>query len=247
MPETERRRLDILGVQVDRISMLEALEKLEDFIRERRPRFIATANAEMVMLAWKDAAFCRILNSADLVLPDGAGVVWAARRLGGGMPERVAGYDLTQQLLQRAAVDGYRVYWLGSSPGVAEEAVAKATIKWPGIVTVGIRNGYFATDDETVKTEIRQAKPDILLCALGVPKQEKWLADNLADLQVPVAIGVGGTFDVMAGKVRRAPVWMQQSSLEWLYRLIHQPSRFIRMLALPHFVLRVLWVEWTSR
>lgn len=247
MSENDRRRSDVLGVQIDRISMQEALSRLDEFICQRCPRLIATANAEMVMLARKDADFGRILNTADLVLPDGAGVVWAARRLGEAVTERVAGYDLTQNLLQKAAAAGYRVYWLGASPGVAEVAAAKAAAKWPGLVTVGIRNGYFQLTDATVITEIRQTKPDILLCALGVPKQEKWLAANLTELQVPVSIGVGGTFDVMAGRVNRAPLWMQQASLEWLYRLICQPSRFGRMLVLPRFVLQVLRSAWTTR
>lgn len=244
---SERQRINILSVLVDSISMTDALDRLEGFIHQRSPRLIATANAEMVMLAHENPSFCRTLNSADLVLPDGAGVVWAARRLGASVPERVAGYDLTQRLLQRAAKAGYRIFWLGAAPGVAEEAAARAADRCPGLITVGIRDGYFAMDDDSVIKEIRQAQPDILLCALGVPKQETWLMQHLDALAVPVSIGVGGTFDVMAGKVKRAPVWMQQSGLEWLYRLLCQPSRFVRMLALPRFAAKVLLVAWTSR
>lgn len=243
----ERPRLNILGVMVDRVTMAEALARLENYIRERRPRLVVTANAEMVMLAQTDSDLCDILNAADLVLADGAGVVWAAGKLGSGVPERVAGFDLTQELLVRAATAKYRIFWLGAAPGVAEAAAQIAAQRNPGFVTVGIHDGYFSQNDRTVIQAIRDARPDILLCALGVPKQEKWLRENLTELQVPVSIGIGGTFDVMAGKVRRAPVWMQKSGLEWSYRLIRQPSRLIRMLALPKFVLRVLRAAWTSR
>ena len=227
--------------------MQESLDRLAAFVHDRRPRLVATANAEMVMMAQEDPELFSILNSADLVLPDGAGVVWAAKKLGSGVPERVAGYDLTQELLRRAAAEKYRIYWLGAAPGVAEIAAQKAAELYPGIITAGIHDGFFPSDDPSIIRNIHEAKPDILLCALGVPKQEKWLARNLAILQVPVSIGVGGTFDVMAGKVRRAPLWMQKSGMEWSYRLICQPSRLIRMLALPRFVLRVLHAAWTSR
>ncbi len=227
--------------------MQESLDRLAAFVHDRRPRLVATANAEMVMMAQEDPELFSILNSADLVLPDGAGVVWAAKKLGSGVPERVAGYDLTQELLRRAAAEKYRIYWLGAAPGVAEIAAQKAAELYPGIITAGIHDGFFPSDDPSIIRNIHEAKPDILLCALGVPKQEKWLARNLAILQVPVSIGVGGTFDVMAGKVRRAPLWMQKSGMEWSYRLICQPSRLIRMLALPRFVLRVLRAAWTSR
>ena len=237
----------MLGIGVDRVAMREALAVLEGFIRERVPRLVATANAEMVMLAQDDRELFGILNRADLVLADGAGVVWAARRLGPGVPERVAGYDLTQELLRRAAVAGFRVYWLGAAPGVAETAARLAAERFPGLVSVGVHDGYFRPDDAEIVTRIRDANPDILLCALGVPKQEKWLSRNLQLLGVPVSIGVGGTFDVMAGLVKRAPLWMQRAGLEWSYRLIRQPSRLVRMLALPRFVLRVLLSAWTTR
>ena len=242
-----RIQVNILGIRVDAITMTEALNRVETFIRERQTRQVATANAEMVMLAQEDKLLSGILNSADLVLADGAGVVWAAKRLGEGVPERVAGFDLTQELLARAAISGYRIFWLGAAPGIAETAAQKASQHYPGLITVGIHDGYFAPEDRTITQMVQEARPDILLCALGVPKQEKWLREHLAQLQVPVSIGIGGTFDVMAGKVKRAPVWMQRAGLEWSYRLIRQPSRLIRMLALPKFALRVLLASWTTR
>lgn len=234
-------RIKVLGVSIDEVTMAEALAIVENYIGKRQPRLVATANAEMVMLAQQDSELARILNQADLVVPDGAGVVWAARHQGRPVPERVAGYDLAQVLLAKAAVCGYRVYFFGGAPGVANKAREAAQRWYPGLQVVGVRHGFFTADDETgIIEEIRRNEPDVLLAALGVPKQEKWLAAHLAELAVPVAIGVGGTFDVMAGVMRRAPLWMQQAGLEWLFRLYCQPTRLIRMMALPRFVLRVL-------
>ena len=245
----ERDRVDVLGVGVDVVTFRQALERVETFIRRASPpSLVATANAEMVMIAQQDAELFQILNSAALTLADGAGVVWAARHLGPGVPERVAGYDLTQDLLRLSAEKGYRVYWLGASPGVAAAAAARAAAANPGLITVGIHDGYFQpADDAGIIDLVKTARPDILLCALGVPKQEKWLSKYREVLQVPVTIGVGGTFDVMAGNVKRAPLWMQRSGLEWSYRLLRQPSRLFRMMALPRFVLKVWLSAWTTR
>ena len=156
------------------------------------------------------------------------------------MPERVAGYDLAQELLRAAPSERRRVYFFGSAPGVAEKAKAKAEKLYPGIEIVGVRDGYFKPEDNAaIIEEIKAAKPDLLLVALGVPKQEKWIASHLAELGVPVAIGVGGTLDVMAGVMKRAPRWMQKAKLEWLFRGMLQPKRAGRLLALPKFVLKV--------
>ncbi len=234
-------RCDILGVAIDAVTLVEAERIVAGFIAAGRPHFVATANAEMVMAAGQDAELARILAGADLVVPDGAGVVWAARRLGYAMPERVAGFDLAQALLARAAVEGWRVYFFGGAPGIADQAAEAAAARWPGLTVAGVRHGYFdVAESDGIVAAISAAKPHILLAALGVPKQEKWLAANMARLAVPVSMGVGGTFDVMAGVVSRAPLWMQRAGLEWLYRLGREPRRFRRMLALPRFVLRVL-------
>lgn len=243
----ENRRITVLGIPVDPVDMDQAVNILEERIRQQSPGIICTANAEMVMLAQNDAELRHILCSADLVLADGFGVVWAARRLAAGVPERVAGFDLTQNLLKSAARSGYRIFWLGAAPGIAAAAAQKAADTFPGLITVGILDGYFGNNDAEVITAIQNAKPDILLCALGVPRQEKWLWASRDKLQVPVMIGVGGTFDVMAGKMQRAPLWMQNAGLEWLYRLMIQPQRIFRMLALPRFVLKVIKTQWTSR
>lgn len=221
--------------------MEEAVRTIERFIKERVPRLIATANAEMVMLAEKDKELAAILNNADLVVPDGAGVVWAARHQGHVVPERVAGYDLVQYLLKISAARSYRVFLFGSAPGIAERAQLAAEQYYQGVKIVGTCSGFFDDKKEQeIIHRIQSLQPDILLVALGVPKQEKWLAHHMSQLNVPVSIGVGGTFDVMAGAMQRAPLWMQQANIEWLFRLISQPKRAVRMLALPHFVLKVL-------
>lgn len=233
-------RVNILGVDVDAVTMAEAVDVVRRAMDTRAGVMVATANAEMLMRATHDEELRHILNASALVVPDGAGTVWAARHLGHAMPERVAGYDLAQELLRCAPAEGRCVYFFGSAPGVAEKAKAKAEQLYPGIEIVGVRNGFFSpADNAAIIAEIRAARPDLLLVALGVPKQEKWIAAHLAELDVPVAIGVGGTLDVMAGVMKRAPHWMQRAKLEWLFRGLMQPKRAGRLLALPKFVLKV--------
>ena len=233
-------KVKILGVSVDSVTMQQALDKVENFFEERKPVIVATANAEMLMRATHDEELKNILNAAELVVPDGAGTVWAARHLGCKMPERVAGYDLAQELMKRAPSKNCRIYFFGSAPGVADKAKLKAEELYPGIKIVGTRNGFFTEADEPqIIADIKAAQPDLLLAALGVPKQEKWLAKYKDELNVPVSIGVGGTFDVMAGVMKRAPLWMQKAKLEWLFRAMLQPKRAGRLIALPKFVLKV--------
>ena len=234
-------KVEILGVNVNSLTMAEAVETVKNFIEKGERRLIATANAEMIMRATYDVELKTILNAADLVVPDGAGTVWAAGYLGHPMPERVAGYDLSQELMRLAPSKKYKLYFFGSAPGVADLAKAKAEKWYPGIDIVGTRNGFFSAEDEqSIIADIKAKKPDILLVALGVPKQEKWLYTHLDELNVPVSIGVGGSFDVMAGVMKRAPLWMQKAKLEWLYRGLKQPSRIGRLMALPKFVFKVM-------
>ncbi len=233
-------RVNILGVKVDAVTMSQAVERVANLIDAGKPSIVATANAEMLLRATHDAELKDILNAASLVVPDGAGTVWAARHLGKHMPERVAGFDLVQQLMKVAPVKGWKFFLFGSAPTIADKAKSKAEQLYPGIKIVGTRNGYFTSSDEPeIISRIKSSRPDILLAALGVPKQEKWLAKFRDELNVPVSIGVGGTFDVMAGVVKRAPLWMQRARLEWLFRAMLQPSRAGRLVALPKFVLKV--------
>lgn len=235
------KQVEILGVNVNSLTMSEAVAQVQKFIEDKRIALVATANAEMLMRTTEDKELKEILNGADLVVPDGAGTVWAAGYLGQPMPERVAGYDLAQELMRQAPMKKHRIFFFGSAPGVADKAKDKAEALYPGIEIVGTRNGYFtAADESEILAEIKAAKPDVLLAALGVPKQEKWLWAHKDELQVPVSIGVGGTLDVMAGVMERAPLWMQKAKLEWLFRGLKQPSRAGRLMALPRFVFKVM-------
>lgn len=190
----------------------------------------------MLMYANKDAELKWILNNAAVVTADGAGTVWAARHLGYEMPERVAGVDLITQLFAQ----GYKFYFLGAAEGVAEMAAEKVHRKY-GAKIVGTRNGFFSNEEiPAIIEDINQSGAEILLAGLGVPKQEKFLACNLSQLKTAVNIGVGGSLDVLAGKVKRAPVWMQRAKLEWLFRALMQPSRAGRLIALPQFVYKVM-------
>lgn len=233
-------RVEILGVHVDAVTMTQAVERVAKLIGAGKSSLVATANAEMLLRATHDDELKKILNAANLVVPDGAGTVWAARHLGRQMPERVAGFDLVQELMKIAPQRSWKIFLFGSAPGIADKAKSKAETLYPGIKIVGTRNGYFtAVDEPEIIAQIKNSRPNILLAALGVPKQEKWLFAHMNELNVPVSIGVGGTFDVMAGAVKRAPLWMQRARLEWLFRAMLQPSRAGRLVALPKFVLKV--------
>lgn len=230
--------LKVLNVNINNLTMQEAVKKLEEYVASKSPHLIATANAEMIMLAQNDKEFFEILNTADLVVPDGAGVIWAGNHLGFKMKERVAGFDLVQEILRISSTKNYKIYFVGGEPGITEKAKATAEKLYPGIQIVGTEHGFFQSDEDLI-AKITASKPDFLFFALGVPKQEKWLKKYLTRLDVPVAMGVGGTFDVMAGTTKRAPIWMQQAGLEWLYRLLKQPQRAKRMLALPKFAIEI--------
>ena len=234
--------IQVLDVPVHPYSMDAAVQYLDDKIQEQKHSFVVTANAEIIMMCQDDAEYKNILtNVADLVLPDGAGTGWAGRQLGYAVPERVAGLDLFNRLLNLAAEKGYRVFFFGASPGIAEAAKKKAESLYPGVTVVGCRDGYFKdSDNKSIIDAINNSGAQILFIALGAPKQEKWLQTHLQELKPYITMGIGGSFDVLAGKMERAPLWMQKYSLEWLFRLYKQPSRFTRMLALPKFVIKVI-------
>lgn len=233
----------ILDVPVHPLTMGEAVSVLEESITSGEQAFVVTANAEIIMMCQEDAGYKKIVSQdAQLVLPDGAGAVWAGRHLGYKVPERVAGFDLYCQLLDKAAQKGYKAFFFGGSPGIAEAAKAKSEELYPGVQVVGCRNGYFKEEESlAIIDEINASGADMLFAALGAPKQEKWLVRYREQLKPKILMGIGGSFDVFAGKMERAPKWMQDASLEWLFRLYKQPSRFMRMMALPKFVLKVVF------
>lgn len=240
-----KKPVKILGVPVHPLTMNESVAVLEEKLQKKEQAFVVTANAEIIMMCQQDKEYNNIVSEqADLVLPDGAGAVWAGRYLGNEVPERVAGFDLYNQLLKLSADKGYKAYFFGGAPGVAEAAKNKAEELYLGVQIVGCRNGYFTeAEEEAIIKEINDAAPDMLFVALGAPKQEKWLVKYRNQLKPRILMGIGGSFDVLAGKMERAPKWMQEASLEWAFRLYKQPSRFMRMLALPKFVLKVIFCK----
>lgn len=231
----------ILGLRVDCLSPNEALETIDGYVRERTPRQVVTADSSMVVLARHDPELRRIVEGADLVTPDGWGILWASRMFRTPISYKVSGVDLAERLCARSPLKGYRIFFLGAGPNVAEEAAEKMRQRYPGTHIVGVRDGFFtAAQEPEVAAEIRATAPDVVLVALGIPKQEKWIDRHKAVLDVPVFIGVGGTFDVFSGRVKRAPLWMQNSGLEWLYRLSKNPRKFGKVMTLPQFALLAL-------
>lgn len=233
----------ILGVPVHPLTMEEAVSELDARTGRGEQTFVVTANAEIIMMCQDDPEYRKIVcEKADIVLPDGAGAVWAGRRLGYDVPERVAGCDLYLKLMELAAAKGRKAFFFGAAPGVAEAARAKCEAMFPGVQVAGCRNGYFKEEDVPgIIEEINSSGADFLFAALGAPKQEKWLDRHRSQLKPKVLMGLGGSLDVLAGRMERAPKWMQDASLEWAFRLYKQPSRFLRMMALPKFVLKVIF------
>jgi len=230
----------ILGSRVDSLTLAGAVARVARYIEEGSPHQVVTINAEIAYQAHRAPRLREIINRAALVTADGSGVVWAARTLGRPLPGRVTGIDLLQALAAEGAVRGWRFYLYGAAPGVAETAAAKLKASYPGLEIAGISHGYQAAAGmPALITAIKAARPHILLVGLGAPRQEYWIAGHLQELRVPVVMGVGGSFDVLAGVAKRAPVWMQELNLEWLYRVI-KGKRFKRALALPKFMVAVL-------
>ncbi|MDO4563297.1 MAG: WecB/TagA/CpsF family glycosyltransferase [Clostridia bacterium] len=232
--------VSILGVKVSAVDFEGAAGKAMEFLNSDEPKIIVTPNSEMILAASRDEEFCRVLNSADMVVPDGIGVVYAAKLVGRPLSERVAGFDLVCELLSRIAGTEHTVYFLGAKPTVAEKAAEKCRECYPGIRIVGTHDGYFKNDDEVI-AEINALSPALLVVCLGFPRQEKWMIKNRERLNIKLAIGAGGTLDVLAGNSTRAPEFYQKHGIEWLYRLKKEPSRIIRMTALPRFALKVIF------
>lgn len=234
-------KTEVLGVPFDALNRKEAKETALRFFKEDKPHTIFTPNPEMVMCARRDAELMRILKSADMVIPDGIGIVYAARLNKIKISERVAGYDFVQSLFETMKSTNLTVYFLGGAPGVAEKAKLVMEQKYTGLKIIGVSDGYFdAKKEKLIVEEIRNLKPDLLLVGLGVPRQEKWIDKHKAQLPCKVLIGVGGSFDGFAGIVPRAPKLFIKLNLEWLYRLFKQPSRIKRQIQIPVFVFTVI-------
>lgn len=222
-------RQQVLGVAVDNLSLVESLDRIEQFVAEGQPRQHVVINADKVVKARRDPALADIIAACDLINADGMPVVWASRLLGQPLKERVTGIDLFFALLARAESRGWRVYFLGARQAVLDEVVARAQARHPRLAIVGARNGYWAPDEEgAVAADIAAARAQLLFVAISSPTKERFLARHQATMRVPFAMGVGGTFDVMAGLTRRAPRWMQRIGFEWFYRFLQEPRRLFR-------------------
>jgi exopolysaccharide biosynthesis WecB/TagA/CpsF family protein len=237
--------LRILGVPVDAPTFASLFDQIGEWIEDFDPvqgaRQICTVNPEFIMTAQTDINFYNILNRCDLCIPDGVGLLWAARRLGHPLLERVTGSDGVPLIAERAARHGWRLFLLGAAPGVAEKAAQILMSRYPGLKIVGTYAGTpSAQDEDKIAALVAASGADILFVAYGAPNQDKWIARNMPGLNVKVAMGVGGSLDFIAGVTVRAPLWMRQAGIEWLHRLIKQPWRVRRMLRLPIFILAVL-------
>lgn len=234
-------RFTLLGVPIDALTEAEAVDWVARAIEEGRPRMVISVNPERIMHAGRDPAFAAVLRQADLALADGAGVLWAARRLGYPLPGRVAGVDFVKALAARGATAGWRFFFLGGGPGVAEAAGRVLRDANPGFILAGAQPGSPEPGDDAATTQaIRSSRAQVLFLAYGAAAEEAWLARNLDRSGALIGLGVGGAFDFISGRARRAPPWMREHGLEWLHRLSREPWRWRRMLALPRFVMRVL-------
>ena len=233
-------RIDVLGVGFDNVSIEQASSIAYDKMQQGEKTYVVTPNPEIVWQCRQNERLRKVVNNAGLVLPDGIGVIYGAKILGtplaGG---RVPGIDFAAALFDKMAQSGKRVFLMGAKPGVAELAGDKLAAKYPGLVIAGAADGYFK-DSEPLIAQINNAKPDLLLVCLGAPKQELWMADNIAKLDVSVCAGLGGSLDIFAGNVKRAPVAFQKLGFEWFYRIVKEPKRLKRSLRLPLFIFLVV-------
>jgi len=240
-PHGDSAVVDVLGLRLHALSSVGAMTRLMGFIHSGEPHQVITADATSMVIAVGDAAYRRLLRDADLVTADGAGLLWAARRCQIRLPARVSGVDLAAGLCSRSGHERYDVYLFGGAPGVAERAANHLCDQFPGCRIVGVAHGFQdAAGERAVLDDIAAKRPDVLLVGMGIPRQEKWIALHQERLRVPVAMGVGGSLDVFAGVVRRAPIWMQAHGLEWLFRLLQDPRKLKKVAILPRFVWRVL-------
>lgn len=247
---SRRRRIEVLGVPVDVLSLDEACEAAASLWAAGGKHHVVTVNPELIMAARgseRGAALREALAGASLCVADGIGVVWASKVLGAPLPGRVPGIELAEGLIARAAAEGKSLFLLGGRPGVAEEAARRLERRFPGLRVAGTHHGYFDAEapggDEGVEA-VAPFDVDLLLVGMGAPRQELWIARRKEQLRARVMIGVGGALDVFAGRVKRAPESLRRAGLEWAYRLATQPWRARRMTALPRFAAAVLEARW---
>ena len=223
-------RVTLFGCNIDNVSMEETLERVEGFVRSGRPHQHVVVNVDKLVKASRDEDLRRIINECDLVNVDGMPVVWASRVLGKPLKERVAGIDLFEALMRRAAQKGWRVFLLGARQDVVREVATMYARRYPGLVLAGVRDGYWQGEDAEAQVvrQVRESRADLLFVAISSPKKEQFLGLYQAEMRIPFAMGVGGSFDVAIGRVKRAPAWMQMAGLEWFYRFLQEPRRMFR-------------------
>lgn len=238
------KKTNILGIDISNITMDEALKILLSFLEKSTTHMIFTPNAEIMMQAQRDSNLKNILNSADMLIADGAGVVLASKILGKTLPEKVSGIDLVKNSFNLKTDKPVRYFFLGAKTGIAEKASSNILSLHPNIEIAGFHDGYFNNELENkIINNINSLNVDILLVALGAPRQEKWIFEHINNLNAKICIGVGGSFDIFSGNVKLAPAFFRNNGLEWLYRLCKEPYRFKRMLDLPRFMLLSLAVR----
>lgn len=223
-------RVTLMGCEIDNLSMEETLVKVEGFIQSGQPHQHVVVNVDKLVKASRDEELRRIINDCALVNVDGMPVVWASRLLGKPLKERVAGVDLFEALMRRAGEKGWRVFLLGAREEVVSAVRDTYQRKYPQLVIAGCRNGYWKGEAEEAQVvgQIRDSRADLLFVAISSPKKEQFLGRYQAEMKIPFAMGVGGTFDVAIGRVKRAPAWMQKTGLEWFYRFLQEPRRMFR-------------------
>ncbi len=229
-----------LGVEVSPLNMDEVLKRVESTIIDDKKVFIVAINPEKIMKAQEDKSLKELINSADIKIPDGSGVVIASKLNKGSIKSRVTGIDLMKNICSLSGKKGYTVFLLGAKPKVAERASKVLEEEIKGLQIVGIQDGYFE-DEEMVIKMINDSKADILFVAFGSPKQENWIKRNMDKLNVNIFMGVGGSYDVICGDINRAPMWMQKCGGEWVYRLLKEPTRIKRVKVLPKFIIKTLF------
>lgn len=236
-------KTDVLGVAIDNLTQEEAIRQGCRLLEEDGFHYAVTPNPEIVLAAQKDAPFRAILNEADLALADGIGLIYAAQILKRPLKQKVTGIDFAQGLLAYLAENRHSLFLLGAKPGVAEKAAENLCRKYPGLVVCGVHDGYFQEDGPIVEA-IRASQAEVLFVCLGAPKQERWMAKYGAETGVKLAVGLGGSLDVFAGTVERAPEKWQKANLEWLYRLFQEPQRLGRMAKLPWILVDAVRARW---
>lgn len=231
-------KVDILGVKFDNVTMDEAIMRILGFLKGDKTNMVVTPNPEIVQLCVENAETMDVINSASLVVADGIGVIYAAKMLGTPLKEKVPGFDLATNLLRHIEAGGYRLFLLGAAPTVAQKAAENIKAKYPKIIICGTNDGYFS-DEERITDKINDCGADICFVCLGAPKQEMFMSRNMDKTCAKVMIGLGGSMDVFAGNVKRAPAIMSKMGLEWFYRLVTNPKRMGRMMKIPVFLSNV--------